>query len=88
MRAQSEQDELFDLLVDWREQAHARDRFSPIEWIVTDSDLELVSETHPSSLRCLQDLVVLLEETEEWAQEYGHEMIKIITQFETTVATT
>lgn len=87
MRPVDEQQVLFDLLVDWREQAWERRPFFPASWILTDGGLELVSKTPASRIPMLQDLATLLEENNAWANKYGIEIFEQITRFEQSLKT-
>lgn len=53
----------------------------PITWLCDDNSLELLSKTHPSNLKSVSDVIVILNETEEWAQGYGQKMFGVITEF-------
>lgn len=82
MRTAIEQDALLKHLTDWRERAHGENPFFPCSWLIDDAGLELISKTHPSKLRSVQDLVGLLGETDDWAGEHGTKLFEVIAQFE------
>jgi hypothetical protein len=84
LRDKSERGLLYEKLLNWRTQEHATDPLrsvQPITWLCDDNSLELLSKTHPSNLKSVSDVIVILNETEEWAQGYGQKMFGVITEF-------
>lgn len=81
----AERQKLLDILMAWREQAHADDPYRsvwPITRLIDNDGLELLSKTHPTGITSPSDLIVLLDETEEWGTEYGTKLFAIIKQFD------
>lgn len=84
LRTKADQQPLYEKLVAWRSEAHAHHEDQtvyPLTWICDDQGLELLSKTHPDGLQSTQDIVNLLDETEEWACEFAGQVLDVIQQF-------
>jgi hypothetical protein len=69
----------------WRTDAHLNDPLQsvwPITWLCDDNSLEILSKTNPDNLRTVDNIVQLLDETEEWGKDCGQQILKVIAQFD------
>jgi hypothetical protein len=64
-------------LRNWRSEAHLLDPLRavrPLSFICDDKSLVKLSTLRADKVTCVLDLVRALEETEEWAQEWGEQV--------------
>ena len=84
-RAIEDRPGLLDTLVAWRNDVHTQDHYQsirPLTRICGDDGLDLLSKTHPSQIRSVQDIVELLQETAAWGSRYGQQLFHVIHQFD------
>ena len=84
LRTKADRQPLHEKLVAWRSEAHAcheNQLVYPLTWICDDQGLELLSKTHPDDLQSTQNIIELLDETEEWGCEFAEQVLDIIQQF-------
>ncbi|KAG1765404.1 hypothetical protein EDD22DRAFT_845388 [Suillus occidentalis] len=69
----------------WRTDTHFNDPLQsvwPITWLCDDNSLEILSKTNPDNLRTVDNIIKLLEETEEWGKDCGQQILKVIARFD------
>ncbi|KAF8452791.1 P-loop containing nucleoside triphosphate hydrolase protein [Boletus edulis BED1] len=85
LRVAAERQQLLDTLKAWRKRTHDNDPYRgvwPIEQLIDNNGLELLTKTHPTVIMSPSDLTTLLQESEAWEGNYGTEIFAIIQQFD------
>ncbi|KIJ12601.1 hypothetical protein PAXINDRAFT_14523 [Paxillus involutus ATCC 200175] len=75
---------LLKKLREWRTSAHGRDpqrSVQPITWLCDDDALNALSKAHPDNLRSQDNIIKLLDKTEEWGSDCGAAIFAIISKF-------
>ena len=81
VRAVNERKVLASRLLAWRDEAHCADPLAsvyPPSFIIDDRGIKLLASLHPSSITGPNQVVAALGETQEWNDEYSHQVFKII----------
>lgn len=80
LRKPKDRAELKTRLLAWRADAHSQDYLAvrPYSYILDDKAIKLLSTLHPTNIRSSEQLVLALNETEEWNQEFSTKILAII----------
>ena len=69
----------------WCSEAHLLDplrAIQPLSFICDNKSLVRLSILHTDKVTCVLDLVWALDETEEWAEEWGRQILDVIQTFD------
>jgi hypothetical protein len=69
----------------WLEDSHQNDHLAfarPPHTILSDAKRSLLVKTQKSKVKTVADLIALLNETEEWAEEWGESLLAVLAKFE------
>jgi hypothetical protein len=87
-RPVKERELLKALLYAWRSHAHRTDPLRgvrQISWILSDSDIELISKTPQTSLVNVEHLKSRLDVSSEWVEEWGQKVVDEIHAFNESI---
>ena len=89
VRAVNERKVLASRLLAWRNEAHCADPLAsvyPPSFIIDDRGIKLLASLHPSSITGPNQVVAALGETQEWNDEYSHQVFKTIQVYDRELA--
>ena len=69
----------------WRTEAHALDPLHsvrPSTFICDDKSIVKLSTMHPDKITCALDITRALDETEEWAEEFGNQVYRVMLAYD------
>jgi hypothetical protein len=72
-------------LLSWRTETHKHDPLAavrPPTFILDDKGIKILATIHPTDIRNTTQVVLALDETEEWDQEWSKEIITIIQAYD------
>ncbi|TRM66783.1 P-loop containing nucleoside triphosphate hydrolase protein [Schizophyllum amplum] len=90
-RKPAEREILEPLLQEWRERAHEQDNLAhvyPAYYILSDVHIETLCRALPSTVKTAADVTALLQRSSDWAALWAQGLADLITNFDTTRATT
>ncbi|KAJ7091715.1 II DNA helicase [Mycena crocata] len=70
----------------WLSKAHAEDPLRavrPVSFILDRIGIKALSTVHPDRMQTVEHVVTALEETSEWAAQWGQEVLSVISNFDT-----
>jgi hypothetical protein len=83
-RPVKEREPLKAALYAWRSHAHQNDPLQGVRqifWILSDSEIELISKTPRTSLTNIEQLRSLLDASSDWVEEWGQSVVDEIHSF-------